>query len=193
MYKRQVLVNNYVNNNNSSGGGNGYNGGGGGKTSGISVGTRPPEHFLDGVFGNLLKDPVKLPRSVRRKAKKMLASKQTFGDKGQFTPLGWFVFEMGELDMCSALLACGGKVHEPTSELRLLRVRLACEKGRARGPPRLPTTGRQRASTLEVTPPDDMAIETALEIIRAEVLAELTRVANAHASLLDGLGLKELL
>ena len=39
------------------------NGGGGGKTSGISVGTRPPEHFLDGVFGNLLKDPVKLPRS----------------------------------------------------------------------------------------------------------------------------------
>ena len=33
---------------------------------------------------------------------------------------------------------------------------------------------RKRAISLEVTPPDDMAIETALEVIRTEVLAELT-------------------
>ena len=53
---------------------------------------------------------VQVDPGLRRKVKKMLASKQTFGKKGGFSPLGWFVFK-GDLDTCAALLACGAKVN----------------------------------------------------------------------------------
>ena len=60
--------------------------------------------------------------------KKLLVSKQTFGDKGQFSPLGWFVME-GDLDMCTALLACGAEVDEPTADTHVTPFRIACEEG----------------------------------------------------------------
>ena len=99
------------------------------------------KQFIDDEYRvNMILDnlpaAVRVDPGLRRQAKKMLASKQTFGPKGEFTPLEWFA-DKGDLDTCTALLACGAAVDEIDSA-GLTPFHLACEKGheaarRARG------------------------------------------------------------